>query len=382
MLYTVLGSELKHPSMYLEWYVHVPKVKYDFRSSGIAYFTHDLRLNLLDLSINYDHGNPETTMQLAKWYEVKSENVFISSEGASGQNARIIRFLAERNPKKNEAVVEYPTYEPLLRQVQEHFKHVKRLERREEDAYRLDSDELLKLVSEKTSILVLTNPHAPSGATSTAKELREVMAVAREHGFYVLCDEIYAEFDREAVPTVFSVDSEWGIVTTSFTKAYGLGGLKLGIALANKELVDELYTDVLNTVGNSPNIVQLIAAELLSKNKQKLEEHKQKWTHLKNQTQEWLNEKGLDFFPSKVGVTYWVKLPIKDTYKWTNEHTIPGYSLAAVPGTFFLFRSDYSLAKTDMIRLSLGNLNPQKQTLAKALSTLEAALNTHQYKQE
>ena len=290
--------------------------------------------------------------------------------------------MAERNPKKNEAVVEYPTYEPLLRQVQEHFKHVKRLERREEDAYRLDADELLKLVSEKTGLLVLTNPHAPSGATSDAKELREVMAVAREHGFYVLCDEIYAEFDRKRVPTLFSVDPEWGIVTTSFTKAYGLGGLKLGIALAKKELVDELYTDVLNTVGNSPNIVQLIAADLLSKNKEKLEEHKQKWTHLKNQTQEWLNENGLESFPSKVGVTYWVKMPIKDTHKWTNEHTIPRYSLAAVPGTFFLFKNDYALTRTNMIRLSLGNVNPEKQTLEEALDTLETALKTHQRNQE
>jgi aspartate/methionine/tyrosine aminotransferase len=352
----------------------MPKVKYDLRSSGTAYFTHDLKLNCLDLSVNYIHGNPETTLQLAKWYGVNPENVFISTEGASGQNARIIRCLAERNPKKNEAVVEYPTYEPLLRQVQEHFRHVKRLERREEDAYRLGADELLKLVSEKTGLLVLTNPHAPSGATSDAEELGEVMTVAREHGFYVFCDEIYAEFDRRTVPTIFSVNPEWGIVATSFTKAYGLGGLKLGIALAKKELVDELYTDVLNTVGNSPNVVQLIAAELLSKNKEKLEEHKQKWIHLKKQTQGWLEEKELEFFPNKVGVTYWVKTPIKDTHSWTNEHTIPRYSLAAVPGTFFLFRNDYKLAKTNMIRLSLGNMNPEEQTLTEALNTLEATL--------
>lgn len=366
--------------MYLDWYVHVPKLKYDFKSSGIAYFVHDLRLNHLDLTVNYDHGNPETTLELAKWYNVNPENVFVSSEGASGQNARIIRCLAEINPKKNEAVVEYPTYEPLLRQVQEHFTRVKRLERREEYAYRLDTVELLKVVSEKTGLLVLTNPHAPSGATSNAKELREVMTVARERGFYVLCDEIYAEFDRKAVPTLFSVDPEWGIVTTSFTKAYGLGGLKLGIALAKKELVDELYTDVLNTVGNSPNIVQLIAAELIAKNRQELEGHKQKWTHLRNQTQQWLNEKGLEFFPSKVGVTYWVKLPIKDTYRWTNEYTIPRHSLAAVPGTFFLFRSDYKVAETNMIRLGLGNLNPEKQILTEALNILERALNTQQRK--
>jgi aspartate/methionine/tyrosine aminotransferase len=377
-----LAPELKHLSMYLDWYVHVPKIEYDFRSSGIAYFTHDLRLNHLDLSVNYDHGNPETVLQLARWYGVNPENVFISSEGASGQNARIIRCLAERNPKKNEAVVEYPTYEPLLRQVQEHFKHVKRLERREEDAYRLDADELLKVVSEKTGLLVLTNPHAPSGAISNVKELTEVMTVAREHGFFVLCDEIYAEFDRKTVPTLFSVDPERGIVATSFTKAYGLGGLKIGIALAKKEIVDELYRDVLNTVGNSPNIVQLIAAELLSKNREKLEEHKQKWTNLKKQTQKWLNEKSLEFFPSKVGVTYWVKLPVRDTYEWTNLHAIPRYSLAAVPGTFFLFRNNYGLARTNTIRLSLGNVNPEKQPLIKALNTLEKAIDTYQYGQK
>jgi aspartate/methionine/tyrosine aminotransferase len=310
-----MAFELQHPSLYLDWYVHVPKVKYDFRSSGTAYFIHDLRFDHLDLSVNYDHGNPETTAQLATRYCTNPENVFVSSEGASGQNARLIRYLAEKNRRKNEAVIEYPTYEPLLRQVQEHFKHVKRLVRSEEDAYRLDADALGNAISEKTGLLVLTNPHAPSGATADEKELKEIMNVAREHSFYVLCDEIYAEFDRKTVPTLFSVDPDWGIVTTSFTKAYGLGGLKLGVALAGKELVDELYTDVLNTVGNSPNVVQVIAAQLLSKNSGKLEEHKRKWMHLKKETEKWLDEKAVEYFPSKIAVVYWVKMPVKDTYK-------------------------------------------------------------------
>ena len=369
-----LALAMKHTSMYLDWYVHIPKVKYDFKSSGVIYFKHDLRLRSFDFSVNYEYGNPETTLQLANWYGVKPGNVFVSSEGASGQNARIIRCLAERGPKKNEAIVEYPTYEPLLRQVQEHFCRVKRLVRRQENAYRLEADQLWNLVSDKTGLLVLTNPHAPSGATSNAKELREVMTVARECGFYVLCDEIYAEFDREKVPTLFSVDPELGIVTSSFTKAYGLGGLKLGIALADKKIVNELYVDVINTVGNSPNVVQLIGAELLSKHKDKLEEHKQKWNSLKKQTEAWLTENGLEFFPSKAGVTYWVKTRIKDTYKWTNEEAIPHYSLAAVPGAFFLFKNGYTIKRTNMIRIGLGNINPNTQTLAEALDTLKIAL--------
>jgi aspartate/methionine/tyrosine aminotransferase len=251
---------------------------------------------------------------------------------------------------------------------------VKRLVRREQDAYSVDADALAKIVSEKTGLLVLTNPHAPSGAISDPRELTEVMAVARDQSFYVMCDEIYAEFDRRTMPTLYSVDPERSIVTTSFTKAYGLGGLKLGVALANRETVDGLYTDVLNTVGNSPNLVQAIAAELLSKSKEKLEEHKQKWIRLMKKAEQWLKEKDLEYFPSRAGVTLWVKMPSKDTYKWTCDCTIPRHGLAAVPGTFFLFDSDYKLKRTNMLRLGLGNIRPQGQTLTKALDTLETAM--------
>jgi len=365
---------MKHTSSYLEWYVKTPELRHDFRSSGIGRFHFNLNLGEVDLSTNFWHGNPEMLRSLARLYGVALENVFVSSEGTSGQNARIVRVLAEKSGAKNEAVVEYPTYEPLLRQVQEHFCSVKRLERKEEDSYRLDVDALRKVVTRKTGLVVLTNPHAPSGAICTSKDLREIMTVAHERGFYVLCDEIYAEFDRSAVPTLFSVDGKRGIVTSSFTKAYGLGGLKLGVALADKQIVDELYTDVLNTVGNSSNIVQIIASEILTKGKEKLEAHKQKWIRLKKVTEEWLNEKSIDYFPSKVALTYWIEMPVRDTYKWVNEKAVPRFSLALVPGAFFLFKSDYKIVESKMARLGLGNFNPQTADLADGLQTLEKAM--------
>ena len=370
---------MKHPSLYLDWYIHVPNVKHDFRSSGIMYFKQILNLGDIDLSANYTRGNPEAVNQIAHWYNVKPENVFISSEGASGQNTRIIRYLAETNSQKREAIVEYPTYEPLLRTVQEHFPHVKRLVRQEKDAYALDARTLQRIVTPKTALLVLTNPHAPSGAVTGLSELKEVMDVAQEWGFHVVCDEIYAEFNRKTLPTLFSVDPQLGIVTTSFTKAFGLGGLKLGVALAEKQLTDELYTDVLNTVGNSPNIVQLVAAELLVRWKKKLHRQKQQWTQLKRQTESWLREMDLDYFPNKTGVTYWVKLPIKDTYKWVTQQTIPHYSLAPVPGAFFLFKNDYKLVRSNMIRLGLGSINPKEPNYNDTLETLEKAINEHKH---
>jgi aspartate/methionine/tyrosine aminotransferase len=365
---------MRHPSLYLDWYIHVPKVKYNFLSSGIVYSRHTLNLGEVDLSTNYDHGNPETAERIARWYNAKPENVFLSSEGASGQNARIIRYLAEGNPKKKEALVEYPTYEPLLRTVQEHFPHTKRLERKKNEGYVLDPDSLRKSVSENTGLLVLTNPHTPSGAISDRKSLEEVMKVAHEYRFHVLCDEIYAEFDRAAVPTLFSVDPELGIVTTSFTKAYGLGGLKLGIALAERQLVAELYTDVLNTVGNSANIVQVVATELVNRAREDLESHKRKWNELKKKTEKWFVENEMEFFPNKSGVTYWVRFPVRDTYKWVDRTAIPKHSLAAVPGTFFLFEEDTGLKRSNMIRLGLGAIDPEKPELEEALGILGKAI--------
>ncbi len=364
----------KHSSSYLNWYIHVPQVKYDFRSSGISYFKFHLVLDDVDLNASYTKHLSEL---LAQRYNVELENVFVSSEGASGQNARAIRCVAEKNRTKKEAIVEYPTYEPMLRQVQEYFPCVKMLGRKASESYRLDAEELRKHVSEKTGLLVLTNPHAPSGAIASASELKEIMGVAHEYGFYVLCDEIYGEFDRKAVPTLFSVDEELGIVTTSFTKAYGLGGLRLGIALAKQEFVEELYTDTVSTIGGSASLVQFVAIELLTKGRERLEKHKQKWAKLKKETEKWLNEKDFRYFPNKVGVTYWIELPIKDTYKWINEHAIPKYDLAPVPGAFFLFKNNRRLAKSNMIRLGLGNVNPDSPNLAKAFKIFEETLNTY-----
>ena len=369
---------MKHPSAYLDWYIHTPELRYDLRSSGLASLKYSVNLGEVDLSMNYIHGNPETAALLARRYNTQPENVFISSEGASGQNARIIRYLAERDPKKNEAIIEYPTYEPLLRTTQDHFQRLKRLERKEKDNYRLDAGALRKMASEKTGVLVLTNPHAPSGAVAHPKEVKEMMDVAREYGFFVFCDEIYAEFNRDAIPTIFSVNQECGVVTTSFTKAFGLGGLKLGVGLAKKEFVDELYTDVLNTVGNSPNIVQLLASEILSKGMGKVDEHKRKWIRFKGETEKWLGEKGIEYFPNKTSVTYWAKLPIRDTHKWTAEHAIPRYGVAPVPGAFFLFGNDYELTRSNMARIGIGNLNPDKPNLSEALETLGKALETYE----
>jgi len=90
-------------------------------------------------------------------------------------------------------------------------------------------------------------------------------------------------------------------------------------------------------------------------------------------TEEWLEEQNLEHFPSEVGVTYWVKLPIRDTHGWMNKCAIPDHDLAAVPGAFFLFKDNYELENSNMIRLGLGNINSDAPDLSAALEILARA---------
>lgn len=366
---------MRHVSSYLNWYVSVPELAYDLRSSGLSFFDCDLSLGTVDLSVNYARGNPETIRRVADYYQVHPGNVFVSSEGASGQNARVMRVLAELLQGKDEAVVEFPTYEPLLRQAQAHFRVVRRFERPESEGYRLNAEAIRRAITPRTGLVVLTNPHAPSASVADRGELREVMQLAHDHGFFVVCDEIYAEFNRAAVPSLFSVDSERAVVTTSFTKAFGLGGLRLGTALASHDLVDRFYADTLHTIGNSSNLVQTVAAKILAHDQDKLRRHVARWSGLKQKMEQWLDEMQLPYTPNRVGVTYWVETPMDDTYLWTNEVTIKKFRLAAVPGAFFLFNGDHRLGKSRMLRLGLGAVDPDAP-FESTLEVLEKTMTT------
>jgi len=285
-----------------------------------------------------------------------------------------MEYMSSRNDR-TEAVVEHPTYEPLLRQAQTYFKDVKRIVREKQNNYRFDPDELERAISGKTAVLVMTNPHAPSGVGLSKNELDEIMEVARNHDCHVVCDEIYAEFDRENNIPIFSVDHEFGIVTTSFSKAYGLGGLKAGFIVASEEIVDELYSSVFNTAGSDSNLVELALIDLLTKGRSSMERDKQKWVVLRKKTEEWLRQADtVSYTPNSCGVVFWLETQIRDTYRWVNQHTVPKFSLAVVPGAFFLFK-EYEINQSNQVRLGVGNISPERpDNLDSALQSLEEAL--------
>lgn len=99
--------------------------------------------------------------------------------------------------------------------------------------FRLDADALLKA---RGKIIILCTPNNP---TANTFDPREVERVVREHDGPVIVDEAYGEFaDHSFLPRVD--DYENLIVTRTFSKAYGLAGLRIGYMASNLKMADRL----------------------------------------------------------------------------------------------------------------------------------------------
>ena len=96
----------------------------------------------------------------------------------------------------------------------------------------------LKDVSPK--IAFLTNPHSPSGRLMEEEEIRAVCSAAGNKTLVVL-DEAYIHFTQTAGSMHLTREYKNLIVLRTFSKAFGLAGLRLGFGIsANKELIEPL----------------------------------------------------------------------------------------------------------------------------------------------
>ena len=57
-----------------------------------------------------------------------------------------------------------------------------------------DRERLEALINEKTRAILITNPNNPTGNSLSEKQLRMITKVARDHGLFLICDEVYREF--------------------------------------------------------------------------------------------------------------------------------------------------------------------------------------------
>ena len=109
--------------------------------------------------------------------------------------------------------------------------------RRRDAGYEPDLERLAQLAATPgAKVLLINSPGNPTGAVWSREAVRRVVEIAREHGLYVLSDEVYEEivFEGEHVsPATF--DDDGRVVTVSaVSKTYAMTGWRIGYLAATR----------------------------------------------------------------------------------------------------------------------------------------------------
>lgn len=227
-------------SEYMLWAKTRSSARYNLAVSGmpnvpiakLPFSVDDLELTNTDA-----YGYAPLLEAIAAKCGVGVENV-VAAAGTSMANHLAMAAIVEPG---DEVIVEMPVYEPIVAAARYLGADIRFVERRFENDFAVDPDDVDRLAGPRTRLVVLTNLHNPSGALVDTATLERIGEIAARSGARVLVDEVYldAVFDA-AVPAAAHLGPQF-VVTNSLTKIYGLSGLRCGWVLADRELAERMW---------------------------------------------------------------------------------------------------------------------------------------------
>ncbi len=96
---------------------------------------------------------------------------------------------------------------------------------------------IISAISKKTKLIVIVNPNNPTGTIATKKDITEIAKSAKNA--VILIDEAYFEYSKTTAANLIS-KYENIMITRTFSKAFGLAGLRIGYAISCKKNISTL----------------------------------------------------------------------------------------------------------------------------------------------
>jgi aspartate aminotransferase len=137
---------------------------------------------------------------------------------------------------------------------------------REANDFRIDVDELARLITPRSRLLIINSPHNPCGSALTREDCAAIAELAQRHDLVVLSDEVYwAIRYGGAHASVLEFDglADRTILLDGWSKTYAMTGWRLGFGVFPTALVEPITRLAINSVSCTSAFSQYAAIAAL-----------------------------------------------------------------------------------------------------------------------
>ena len=132
-----------------------------------------------------------------------------------------------------------------------------------EEKWEPSIEQIRKVINSNTKMIVLNYPNNPTGKILPEKLQDDIIEIAKENNLYVLSDEIYSQYVKTNWKSVLSYNYEKSIVTQSFSKSHAMTGFRIGYAIADKKIIEQMAKLEALCLTNVSEPVQYVAMKAL-----------------------------------------------------------------------------------------------------------------------
>jgi aspartate/methionine/tyrosine aminotransferase len=320
---------------------------------------------LLDVRLGYSQSNGTDALRerIAALYPGATPNQVLVTNGSA--EANYVAALRVIEPGDQVAML-LPNYLQLWGHVQNLGAQVRPFHLHEERGWAPDPAEIRAAIAPGTKLVVVTNPHNPTGHVLADAMRRAIIDRTAEVGAWLLADEVYMGAERDGNTTA----SFWGsydrlLCVAGLSKAYGLPGLRIGWLVGPAPIVADAWArhdyTTIGPSGASDHLATLalqpaVRDRLLARTRAILREN---YPVL----EQWLKTFGPSFswVPPQAGAICWVRYRSRVDGETLVERVRAGQSVLLVPGEHF--------GMPGYLRFGFGNEVPELRAALEATST-------------
>lgn len=319
-----------------------------------------------DLTLGYTDslGHPLLRQAISRHYNtIKSEHVFVLSPGEANY------MLMHLHLKKGDHVVcMKPAYQSLYEITRSMGCKLSFWE--PDSTHRFNVDDLSKLVTEKTKMIIVNFPHNPTGYYPSKEELSRIISIAARYNTFLFADEMYHKLVHHLKDLNDSICdlydnclSLWGSA-----KSFGLAGLRIGwVTSHNTQLLNKMqhFKDYLSICTSAPSeILAMIALnnseQFIEVNLEKIRSNKLIFAEFAHRHPQLFDH----YIEPQAGSTAFVKLNLNvPTLEYT-ERLVKETGIMLVPAEMFEYGSQH-------VRIGFG-----RENMAETLNVWEHYINT------